>query len=134
MAKVSGIPMTLTVQDHLASAKDIANDVLSMTFNTPRGVQDVTGIDKSAMERLLLLADGTITLNGVFNSAVGKSHDVFKTVVNNSAAREVVLSVDGETLTFTVVFDGYDVSRGTDGSITWTVNGLLSNGTAPVWS
>jgi hypothetical protein len=28
---------------------------------TPRGVQDITGVDKSANERLLLLADASVT-------------------------------------------------------------------------
>jgi len=49
-------------------------------MSTPRAVQDVTGVDKSAIERLLLLADFSITLNGVYNNAAGKSHAVFKTV------------------------------------------------------
>jgi hypothetical protein len=43
-------------------------------------VQDITGLDKSANERLLLLADFSISLAGVFNDASNMSHDVFKTV------------------------------------------------------
>ena len=46
--------MTVTVDDHLGAGKDISNDITSMGFKTPRGVQDITGLDKSAIERLLL--------------------------------------------------------------------------------
>ena len=57
---------------------DIRDDVTNLSFSTPRGVQETTGIDKSAMQRLLLLADYSISLSGVFNAAV--SHLVFNTV------------------------------------------------------
>ena len=60
--------MAVAVDDAAGSAKTISNDILSVSIGTPRGVQDITGIDKSAIERLLLLAHGSITLNGVFNS------------------------------------------------------------------
>jgi hypothetical protein len=35
----------------------IKNDITNWQMATPRGVQDITGVDKSANERLLLLAD-----------------------------------------------------------------------------
>ena len=69
MAKTTGLGVTtLSVDDSGGTVRDIRNDITSFNFATPRGVQDVTGIDKSAMERLLLLADFSITLNGVVNN------------------------------------------------------------------
>lgn len=51
----------LAIDDSAGVPQDLRNDVTNFEFATPRGVQDVTGIDKSAMERLLLLADFSIT-------------------------------------------------------------------------
>src|SRR5688500_14226802 len=99
MAKESGLGWTtLSVDSSAGAVKAIKNDVTNFQFATPRGVQDVTGVDKSAMERLLLLADFSITLNGVFNDATDLSHDVFKTVSSTAVARTVTLVVSGQTL------------------------------------
>ncbi len=65
MAKTTGMAQTaLSVDDSAGSAKDIRNDITDWQMATPRAAQDITGVDKSAMERLLLLADFSITLNG----------------------------------------------------------------------
>lgn len=135
MAKSSGIGMTVTIDDASGTPRNISNDITNMSFGTPRGAQDVTGLDKSAMERLLLLADGTVSLNGVFNPTADKSHDVFKTVVSSAATRTVVIGLPGSvSLTLEVIFTEYTLSRAQDGSLTWTATGQLANGTAPAWS
>ena len=79
MAKESGLGMALAIDDSSGSARTISNDVTNFDFAIPRAVQDVTGLDKSANERLLLLADFSIGISGVFNDASNMSHDVFKT-------------------------------------------------------
>lgn len=135
MAKESGIGWSvLSVDDSSGSVQAIKNDVTNFQFATPRAVQDVTGVDKSAIERLLLLADFSITLNGVFNDAAGASHAVFKTVPSTSVARTVTLTVSGQTLANECLFTDYNLTRGQDGSLTWSAPGVLSDGTAPVWS
>ncbi|MBA4865909.1 hypothetical protein H1V43_32110 [Streptomyces sp. PSKA54] len=112
----------------------IKNDITNLQFATPRGVQDVTGIDKSAYERLLLLADFSITLNGVFNDAAGASHAVFKTVSSTSVARTTTLTVSGQTLANEVLYTDYPLSRAESGELTFAVPGVLSDGTVPTWS
>lgn len=135
MAKESGIGWTTcSVDDSSGTPQAIKNDVTNLQFATPRAVQDVTGIDKSAMERLLLLADFSITLNGVFNDAANQSHAVFKTVPSTSVARTVTLTVSGQTLANECLFTDYPLSRGDDGSLTWSVPGVLSDGTVPTWT
>lgn len=135
MAKESGLGWTTcSVDDATGTPQDIRNDVTNLQFATPRAVQDVTGIDKSAMERLLLLADFSITLNGVFNDAANKSHAVFKTVPSTSVARTVSLAVSGQTLANECVFTDYPLSRSDSGELTWAVPGVLSDGTVPTWS
>jgi hypothetical protein len=94
----------------------------------------VTGVDKSAMERLLLLADFSITVNGVFNDAANMSHAVFKTVPSTSVARTVSLGVSGQTLANECLFTDYPLTRGQDGALTWSAPGVLSDGTVPTWS
>lgn len=135
MAKESGLGIsTLSVDNSSGVAKAIVNDITNFQFATPRGVQDVTGVDKSAMERLLLLADFSITLNGVFNDAADFSHDVFKTVPSTSVARTVTITHSGQTLANETLFTDYALTRAQDGSLTWTAPGVLSNGTVPTWS
>lgn len=135
MAKESGIGWTtLSVDDSSGTPQAIKNDVTNFQFAMPRGVQDVTGVDKSAIERLLLLADFSITLNGVFNDAAGASHVVFKTVPSTSVARTVSLAVSGQTLANECLFTDYSLTRGQDGSLTWSAPGVLADGTVPSWS
>lgn len=135
MAKESGLGWTtLSVDDSSGTVRAIKNDLTNMGFATPRAVQDVTGIDKSAIERLLLLADFSIDLNGVFNDATGFSHDVFKTVPSTSVARTVTLAVSGQTLANECLFTDYNLTRSASGELTWTAPGVLADGTVPAWT
>ena len=63
MAKESGIAMSIAVDDSGGSARTISNDITDFSLNTPRNVQVITGLDKSAEERLQLLADFSCTIN-----------------------------------------------------------------------
>lgn len=139
MAKESGLGWTaLSVDDSGGTLRDIRNDCTNMEFSTPRAVQDVTGVDKAAMERLLLLADMSMTLNGVFNDASNASHDVFKTVPSTSVAREFTLTVSGQTLgttpLCTLLPTDYALTRAASGELTWSVPLVLANGAVPTWT
>jgi hypothetical protein len=135
MAKETGLGWSVcSVDDSAGAVKTIINDVTNLQFATPRGVQDVTGIDKSAYERLLLLADLTVTLNGVFNDATGQSHDVFKTVPSTSVARTTTETVSGQTLAAELLYTDYSFSRAQSGEFTWTAPGVLANGAVPTWA
>lgn len=135
MAKQSGLSWsTLSVDDAASAQQAIVNDFTNLQFATPRAVQDTTGIDKSAFERLLLLADFSITLSGVFNGAANMSHDVFKTISSTSVARLITMTVNSKTLAPTCVLTDYALTRATGGALTFSVPGALSNGVVPVWS
>jgi hypothetical protein len=135
MSKENGLGWsTASVDDAAGTARAIKNDFTSLQFATPRGVQDVTGIDKSAYERLLLLADFSVTFNGVFNDASNMSHDVFKTVPSTSVARTVTLTVSGQTLANECLFTDYPLSRSDSGELTFSVPGVLADGTVPLWA
>ena len=134
MAKESGLGMSVAVDDSGSSARTISNDITSTDFSIPRGVQDITGLDKSANERLLLLADFSVTLNGVFNDASNMSHDVFKTVSSTSVVRTVTLGISGQTLATESFFTDYALSRPASGELTFTASGVLGNGSVPTWA
>jgi hypothetical protein len=127
MAKTSGLTTSVTV-----ASNDISNDITNFSVDTPYGEQDITGLDKSAIERLLLRADCTGTLNGVFNTASNKSHATLKTP--GSKTFVIVFASSAATLTFTAVTTNYAVTFGADGSLTWSCNWGLSSGTAAAWT
>jgi hypothetical protein len=125
VAKVSGLGTTYTI-----AGNDISNDILDFTLDTPYGVQQISGIDKSAEERLLLRADATGTINGDFNTAANKSHATLKT----PGSKTMVIGYPGATATFTAVTTNYAVTMAADGSLVWSVNYQLSSGTAVAWT
>src|SRR5512139_869610 len=119
MAKTSGVGWTTcSVDDSGGTVRAIINDVTNLQFSTPRAVQDITGIDKSAMERQLLLADMSVTLNGVANFAANLSHTVFSTVPSTSVARTTTLTVGGKTLAAELLYTDYQLSRPQSGELT----------------
>ena len=128
----------MTVADAGGTSRTISNDITDFSLNTPRGVQDVTGVDKSAHERLLLLADCSVSLKGVANFASNMSHDVFKTVTSSDEARAVSVAPtannDTPLLTFTALFSDYGLSRSASGELTWSTKGDNSDGALPVWA
>jgi hypothetical protein len=135
MAKTSGLGWTTcSVDDSAGTLRAIINDVTNLQFATPRADWNVTGIDKSAMERILLLADFSVTLNVIFNPAANASHDVFKTVPSTSVARTTTLTVAAKTLTNEVLYTDYPVSRSDSGELTAAVPGVLADGTVPTWA
>jgi hypothetical protein len=126
--------MTLTVDDDGGTGRAITNDVTNLTINTPRGVQDITGLDKAAFERLLLLSDCSIDITGVWNPAANpSSFGVYSTHADNDS-RTVVIVVGGKTFTVETILTDVSWDRAADGSFTFTANHQLSNGTAAAWS
>ena len=135
MAKMTGLGWTaLQVDDASGTAQDIRTDLTNLEFSTPRGVQDVTGIDKSAHERLLLLADFSIQLHGVFDPAANLAHDVLKTVPSTSVARTVAITVNGCSLSNECLFSDYQITRSNSGELTFQAPGALADGTVPTWT
>ena len=134
MAKESGLGMTVAIDDSGGSARTISNDITNLDFATPREEQDITGLDKSARERLLLLADFTVSVSGVFDDASNMAHDVFKTVPSSSVARTTTLTISGQVLAGELFFTDYSLSRGSDGSLTFSAPGALAGGAVPTWA
>lgn len=138
MAKTSGLGGTIKVMDATSTLQTITNDVTNYTWTNPRGVQDTTGVDKFAHEQLLLLADYSVTLNGVFNSAANFSHAVFSTVTSTTVNRQVSIAPTSNSstpiLVVNCVLTDYQITRANTGELTWQVPGQLADGAVPTWA
>jgi hypothetical protein len=134
--KLSGLGGSVTVADASSVAQTITDDVTNWTLSTPRAVQDVTGVGKSANERILLLADVSITLNGVFDDASDMSHEVFSTVPSTSIQRAIVLTptTDNPYIPVNCLLTDYQLTRAATGELTWQVPASLADGTVPTWT
>lgn len=134
MAKISGIGWTtFSVDDSGGTPCDIRNDITNFQLATPRGVQDTTGLDKSANERILLLADASVTVNTVFNPSASREHAVFRTVSSSSVQRTTSLAIASQTLGMEMLFTDRQYTRAADGSLTVSMPGVLADGTVPTW-
>lgn len=127
MAKISGLTTAVTVGGQV-----ISNDVTTITLDTPYGVEDITAVDNTAMARLILRADATGTLTGIFNTAASMSHAQLKTP--GSKAVIFAYAAAAATATFTAIFTNYAVTMAQDGSLTWSASFQLSSGTAVAWT
>ena len=134
MAKESGIGMTVSIDDAGGNAQNVTNDITSWNFGTPRNVQDVTGLDKSSMERLLLLGDAQFSGTAVFNDGTNAIFDVLKTAGTSDNTRTVTTAISGQTLTCECVLTDVQYQRAASGEFTVNFTLQLANGTDPTWS
>ena len=136
MAKESGISMTAAIDDGDGTSRTLTDDITNLTLGVPRGLQDVTGLADAGLERILLLADLSVGLNGVFNPAANQSHAAFKTVPSQPANRErdISIAISSQTLTAKTTLGDYALTRGADGSFTWAVTLVNQDGVIPAWS
>lgn len=133
MSKENGLGWTaLDVDDEAGVAQDLREDTNSLEFATPRAVLEVTGLDRSAMERLHGLADFSATLTFTFDDDTADSvHDVFKDLSN---PRTLLITVSAQILSNEVLFTDYSLTRGADGSFGGTAPCVLQSGTVPTWT
>lgn len=137
MAKVTGIPSSLSIDNGAGVPKVITNDVTSVSFSTPRDTWEVTGLDKVAVERLVGLVDFTGEISGVFNVAADMSHAVLSTVTNTSTVRTLVVGLGTgplATMTAEVYVTDYSISRDEKGQLNWKAPFVNAGLTTPTWS
>ncbi len=133
MAKVSGLGWTtLSIDDAAGTLRDVRNDLTNIEFSTPYNLQEITGIDKSGMERLSLLADFSATLNSVFNPSANQIHAVMSGDLR--VVRTLSIVVSAKTLPNEVLFSGYNLTRAASGEFTAQHPCSLADGTVPTWS
>ena len=138
MSKISGLGAKVTLGDSGNTPRTISNDITDFTLNTPIALQDITGVDKSAHERLALLSDLTCQLKGIFNTASNMSHAVLSTATTNAVVRALAVFPTSKgsspTLPANVLIGSYDVARAADGALTWQSDLSLQDGSIPTWA
>jgi len=138
MAKTSGLGATISIADAGGTSRTISNDITDFSIATPVALQDTTGVDKSAHEKLALLRDLTFQFKGVLNAAANMSHAVLSTITTSPSNRatSVYPTSSGSTpvMTANCLYSSYDVSRGNDGALTWQSDGSLADGAIPTWA
>ena len=136
MSKLTALGMSISLDDGSGSPQNITNDVGDFTLNTPRGVIDVSGLDKSGYERLMGRSDVTGTLNGFYDPGSNLAHAVLKTVPTQAGTLTRTLTVGFSTGTATseVIVTDYAITIGNDGSMKWSAPFQATNGSALAWS
>jgi hypothetical protein len=138
VAKISGLGAKITLGDSGNTPRTISNDVNDFTLNTPIAMQDTTGVDKSAHERLALLVDLTCQLKGVYNTASNMSHAVLSTATTSAVVRALAVfpTANGSTPTLpaNVLIGSYNVARANGGDLTWQSDLSLQDGSVPTWA
>lgn len=125
MAKSNGLGDKLLVAGY-----DISNDVASIeALHVVLATQQVTGIDKSAVERIGLVRDGNIDFSTFLNDATGKQHLTLRgmpaTDVHTMYLRGQTLGNPGVCLVGKQA--DYRASRPGDGSMGFAIP-MLANG------
>lgn len=139
MAKESGLGVSVfSIDDSGGTARAVLNDVTQLNISTPSAMQDVTGLDKSAMERLHLLADGQIQFTYVFNDAATTGIFTvlkdYRTIFAGQVGRTILFTHSAQILSMETLLSDFPFTRAADGSLTGQATGMLSNGTVPIWT
>lgn len=123
------------MDDSGGTARAILNDVVSCEFDTPVELQEITGLDKSAYERLQLLRDFTVSFEGIFNDAASTGlHTVVRSIGASITSRTLTMAVSGNTLANEILLSSVSHSRSDSGEFTISVEGSLADGTVPTWA
>jgi len=136
MAKQTGLGDYIAIDDSGGNARDISSNVSSLSIGNSQNLLEVTALDKSAVERLVALSDGSVSLGGTFDAAANKEHAVL--AEGRSATRTFDYRIGGNSssnprLQMEMVIGAYNFDRGTDGSATWSCDLSLQDGTVPDW-
>jgi hypothetical protein len=131
MAKRGGLGQRFYVEGF-----DISGDVGSIdTAMARRGSEKVTGIDKSAEERLLLLSDGELSFSPWFNPSAGQEHLALRGLPRTDVGCMWCFSTTlGDAVAWlTGKQVNYDWQRGASGSLKGKVQ-ALANGSPLEWA
>jgi hypothetical protein len=131
MAKKSGLGQQIFVNGY-----DLSGDVAAIdSAGSPRNLLDITALNASATERLVGLSDGNIGVSSWFNDSTEQEHAAYKglpttdqivTWAFGGTRGDVAACLVGKQI-------NYDGSRGTDGSLSFTIDTQAASGVPLEW-
>lgn len=130
MAKSSGLGMRLAVAGY-----DLGNDIGAIDrINGGPAAMEVTGIDKSAPERIGGLRDGGVEYSAWWNPAANRAHPRFSALPTTDVISSIFVgsSLGDPAVSLVAKQINYDPTRGTDGSLTCKI-AMESNGYGVQW-
>lgn len=131
MPKRAGFPQNFYVE-----GRDVSGDVGSIeSASFKRSLGTITGIDKSAEERIPLLGDGQLTWKAWFNDSTDQGHDAFKNLgdADTGILWALGLAVGDPAAFLTAKRFSYETSRGEDGSLQCSLDAQGTGGTCLEW-
>ena len=120
MAKKSGLGQQIFVHGY-----DLSGDVAAIdNAGSPRNLLDITAINASANERLVGLSDGTISVSSWFNDATEQEHAALSGLVTTDRIVTWAFGATRGDVAACLVAKqlNYDASRGSDGSLSFSVD------------
>ena len=130
MAKKAGL-----AQEFFVHGYDLSGDVSAINnASSPRGVLEITGINSSAVERIMPRTDGAINYNTWFNDAALAEHVILKSLPTTDSLVLWALGGsigDAAAMLVSKQLD-YPLSKGADGSLAATVD-AQGNGEPLEW-
>lgn len=131
MAKSSGLGGALYIDGY-----NVSNDVGSLnSIACPSETLDVTGIDKSAFERIYGRRDGVMEFAPFFNPATNKAHDVLSTLPTTDrviTCCPITPALGGPAAGIVAKQVGHDPTRGDDGAFVFSTT-TNANGYGLEW-
>jgi len=120
MAKKSGLGEQIFVHGY-----DLSGDVAAIdNAGSPRNLLDLTAINSSGTERLVGLSDGNLAVSSWFNDATEQEHAAFSGLVTTDRILTWALGATRGDVAACLVAKqlNYDGTRGTDGSLSFSVD------------
>lgn len=133
ISKISGLGDNFYVGGY-----DLSGDIASLEgVAQPLTLLDVTGINKSAHERIPGLADGSMSFTTYFNPTTGQEHKVFSTLPTTDVQFMYAMAAGGMAIgnpgaALIAKQADYAPTRGADGSLTTKVS-AQANGFGLEW-
>lgn len=131
MAVVNGIPTSFTIDDSSGTPVTFSAEVGTITLNTSRAQQDISGLDVDGTKRINLRGDYTVDMSGFWDPDT-----VIPVFGDLTGERDISIAYPGATYTGVIVLSTFAPARNQDGSMGWTANGSQSDGAsqASAWS
>ena len=130
MAKKSGLGQQIFVHGY-----DLSGDVAAINnASSPRELLDSTALNASAHERIMGLTDGNLAVNSWFNDSTEQEHAAFKSLPTTDRIVTWAFGATRGDVAACLVSKqiNYDGSRGSDGSLSFTIDSQ-ANGVGLDW-